>query len=42
MFERGKVDERGHSPLSLLHPSPAKESSGVPTKTGWRGGGGEV
>jgi len=43
MFERGSDFREGaESPLSISLPSPAKKSSGLPAKTGWRGGGGEV
>jgi hypothetical protein len=41
-FERGRGFERGRSPLSLTLPSPAKKSSGLPIKMGWRGDKGEV
>jgi len=43
MFERGSEFREGaFSPLSICLPSPAKKSSGLPVKKGWRGVRGEV
>ena len=42
LFERGRDFERGHSPLSITLPSPARKSSDLPDETGWRGDRGEV